>query len=39
LVEVYISGQPVRKLDLDGVLEGGDMLPGFSVAGRDIFQS
>jgi len=39
LVEVYISGQPVRKIGLDGVLDGGDVLPGFSVTVRDIFQS
>lgn len=38
-VEVYVPGQPVRKLGLDGVLDGGDVLPGFSVAIEDIFQA
>ncbi len=37
-VEVYVpGGQPMRKLGLDGVLEGGDVLPEFSVVVRDIF--
>jgi len=38
-VEVYVPGQPVRKVGLDGVLDGGDVLPGFSVAVREIFQA
>jgi len=31
--------QQVRKAGLDGVLDGGDVLPGFSVAVREIFQA
>ncbi len=38
LVEVYVPGQPVKKIDADGVLEGGNVLPGFAVAVKDIFQ-
>jgi Uma2 family endonuclease len=39
LVEVYAPGQPVKKVGLDGVLDGGDVLPGFTVAVKDIFQT
>ena len=27
----------VRKIDIDGVLDGEDVLPGFTVAVKDIF--
>ena len=30
LVEVYMPGQPVKKIGMDGTLDGGDVLPGFS---------
>lgn len=36
-VEVYIPGQPKQTLDRDGILDGGTVLVGFSVAVRDIF--
>lgn len=39
LVEVYAPGQPVQKVGADGVLVGGDVLPGFAVAVKDIFQA
>jgi Uma2 family endonuclease len=37
-VEVYVPGQPVRILGVDDVLEGGDVLPGFTLAIKDIFR-
>lgn len=37
VVEVYAPGQPVRKVAADGVLEGGDVLPGFRLSVEDIF--
>ncbi len=37
LVEVYTPGQPVKKVGEDGVLDGGDVLPGFTLAVKDIF--
>lgn len=36
-VEVYAPGQRVSKVDIDGTLDGGDILPGFSLAVKDIF--
>jgi Uma2 family endonuclease len=36
-VEVYTPGQPVRILGVDDVLDGGDVLPGFTLALKDIF--
>jgi Uma2 family endonuclease len=36
-VEVYAPGQPVKKFGIDGVLDGGTVLPGFSMAVKDIF--
>lgn len=35
-VEVYAPGQPVRILGIDGILDGGDVLPGFNLAVKDI---
>jgi Uma2 family endonuclease len=37
MVEVYGPGQPVRIIGLDGTLDGGDLLPGFELAVKDIF--
>lgn len=37
-VEVYAPGQPVRIVELDGILDGGDVLPGFRLAVKDIFR-
>lgn len=36
-VEVYIPGQPVRIVGIDGTLDGGDALPGFALAVKDVF--
>ncbi len=36
-VEIYAPGQPVKKLDIDGMLDGGNVLPGFKLAVKDIF--
>jgi len=36
-VEVYILGQPVKIVGIDGTLDGGDVLPGFTLAVKDIF--
>ncbi len=37
VVEVYAPGQPPRTVGIDGVLDGGDVLPGFSVAVKELF--
>jgi Uma2 family endonuclease len=37
IVEVYAPRQPVKKVAVDGFLDGGDVLPGFRLAVRDIF--
>lgn len=37
-VEVYGPGQPVRVVGLDGTLDGGDVLPDFTLAVKDIFR-
>ena len=36
-IDVLIPGQPERTLHLDDTLDGGDVLPGFALAVRDIF--
>lgn len=36
-VHVYAPGLPVKKIGIDGILDGGDKLPGFTLAVRDIF--
>lgn len=36
-VEVYAPGKPVQIFDIDGVLDGNDVLPGFKLAVKDIF--
>jgi Uma2 family endonuclease len=36
-VEVYRPGQPVQTLGPDDTLDGGDVLPGFSVAVTEVF--
>jgi Uma2 family endonuclease len=38
-VVVFLPGQPAKRLGIDGVLEGGDLLPGFSLKVSDIFGS
>jgi len=39
VVEVYRPGKPVEIVGIEGVLDGGDALPGFKLAVRDIFRS
>lgn len=36
-VEVYVPGQPVRTLTVKDTLDGGDLLPGFTLAVKTIF--
>jgi len=36
-IEVYIPGKPVIILGINDVLNGGNVLPGFKVAVKDIF--
>jgi Uma2 family endonuclease len=38
-VEVYVPGQDVQEFGIDGILSGGDVIPGFSLPVRDIFGS
>lgn len=35
-VEVYAPGQPVRVLDVNATLDGSDVLPGFTLAVKEI---
>jgi hypothetical protein len=34
---VYAPGQPVKTFGIDDTLDGGDVLPGFALAVREIF--
>ena len=34
---IHVPGQPVRVLDSSGVLDGGDILPGFMLELSDVF--
>ena len=36
-VKLYEPGQPVKTVTADAILEGGNVLPGFSVPLKDIF--
>ena len=36
-VEVYAPGQPMRLFGINDVLDGGEVLPGFSLPVRAIF--
>jgi Uma2 family endonuclease len=36
-VEVYVPGQPVKILGVSDTLDGGDVLPGFKLAVKEIF--
>jgi Uma2 family endonuclease len=38
-VEVYAPGKPVRLLTIRDILDGDDVLPGFTMAVKDIFAS
>ncbi len=37
VVHVYVPGEPVQTLDINGTLDGGKILPGFTLAVKDIF--
>ena len=37
VVEVYTPGKPPAIVGIDGVLDGGDVLPGFKLPVKDIF--
>lgn len=36
-VHVYVPGEPVQALDINGTLDGGKILPGFTLAVKEIF--
>ncbi len=36
-IDVYAPGQPPRTVGIDGTLDGGDVLPGFTLAARELF--
>jgi Uma2 family endonuclease len=36
-IDVYTPGQPLRTVGIDEMLDGGDVLPGFTLAVKDIF--
>jgi Uma2 family endonuclease len=36
-IEVYVPGQPMQLVGADGTLDGGLVLPGFTLAVKDIF--
>jgi Uma2 family endonuclease len=36
-VEIYTPGQPVQRLTISGVLEGGAVLPGFRMPVSEMF--
>ena len=36
-VDVYVPGQPIRTLGMEDTLDGGDVLPGFTLPVRDVF--
>ncbi len=38
IIDVYVPGQPVKRLRVGDFLEGGDVLPGFRLAIADIFE-
>jgi hypothetical protein len=38
-IDVYTPDKPVRTVGIDGTLDGGDVLPGFTLAAKDIFSS
>ena len=37
MVEVYVPGKRVEIIDSDGKLDGGEVLPGFTLALKDVF--
>jgi Uma2 family endonuclease len=39
IVEVIVPGQPVKILDINDTLDGGTVLPGFTLAVKTIFEA
>ncbi len=37
LIEVYVAADQYQMLDLNGTLDGGDVLPSFTLSVRDVF--
>ena len=37
-IDVYVPGQPVTTLGIVDTLDGGTVLPGFTVAVKDLFE-
>jgi Uma2 family endonuclease len=37
VVEEHAPGKPFRRVGIDGALDGGDMLPGFTLVVKEIF--
>jgi len=38
IVEVHVPGQPMQQLGIDDTLDGGDVLPGFTLPLRAVFR-
>jgi Uma2 family endonuclease len=36
-IDVYAPGQPPRTINIDGMLDGGEILPGFTLSVRELF--
>jgi Uma2 family endonuclease len=36
-MDIYAPGQPVRTISIDGILDGGAVLPGFALPLQDMF--
>jgi Uma2 family endonuclease len=36
-IDVYMPGQPMQTVEIDGVLDVGDLIPGFTVTVQEIF--
>jgi hypothetical protein len=36
-IDVYPPGQPMYTVGIDGVLDGGDVLPGLQIAVKELF--
>jgi len=37
-VEVHVAGQPTRTITIDATLDGGDVLPGFTLSLTELFK-
>lgn len=36
-IDIYAPGQPVRSVEIDEMLDVGDLIPGFSISVKEIF--